>query len=228
MIRSSLDPPVVDDLHRVEPVVDDLRKVEAEIRSMQELMEGVPPALQSLDPLIELSQSLDRAQRAMRQALEPLEEALASIRLEPTPDEALAAYGQALEAGLARGSLSTLQEIERTAQVEGIAEIAASLQERLGQRATAYLSGVKDAKMVGRWARGKVKPRELAELRLRAAYPAAALLVSAYGPDTARAWFFGTNTRLGGEAPAYLLRHGQPPFQELLPAARAFVQGDVS
>jgi hypothetical protein len=125
-------------------------------------------------------------------------------------------------------SLDSLKQIERTAQIANVAEIAASLQGHLGQRVTAYLSGVKDPKMVGRWARGSVKPREVAELRLRAAYPAAELLVDVYGPDTARAWFFGTNARLGGEAPAYLLRHGEPPFQELLPAARAFVQGDVS
>ena len=210
--------PVVEDLHRVEPAIDELHRVEAEIRSMQQLMEGVPPALQSLDPLIELSQGLDRAQRAMRQALEPLEEQLAVYK----------GLNQLVAELQALSSPSTLQEIERTAQVEGIAEITASLQARLGQRVTAYLGGVKDAKMVGRWARGKVKPRELAELRLRAAYPAAELLASAYGTDTARAWFFGTNTRLGGEAPAHLLRHGEPPFRELLPAARAFVQGDVS
>jgi hypothetical protein len=125
-------------------------------------------------------------------------------------------------------SLATPQELERTAQVKSIAEIAAALQARLGQQVTAYLSGVKDAKTVGRWARGKAKPCELCELRLRAAYPVAELLDSAYGTDTARAWFFGTNTRLGGEAPAHLLRHGEPPFRELLPAARAFVQGDES
>jgi hypothetical protein len=124
------------------------------------------------------------------------------------------------------GSLTTLQNLERTAQVAAIAEIAAALQKRLGQRVTAYLSGVRDAKVVGRWARSKAKPRGLAELRLRAAYPAAELLAGAHGTDTARAWFFGTNDRLGGEAPAYLLRHGEPPFRELLPAARAFVQGE--
>jgi len=209
--------PVVEDLHRMEPAVGELHRVEAEIRSMQELIERASPALQSLDPLNELSQSLERARKTMRQALRPIEEVLEAGLA------ALVEPHDAAERGAA--SLANLQEIERTAQVEGIAEIAASLQERLGQRVTAYLSGVRDAKMVGRWARGKAKPRELAELRLRAAYPAAELLASAYGPDTARAWFFGTNTRLGGEAPAHLLRHGEPPFRELLPAARAFVQG---
>jgi len=125
------------------------------------------------------------------------------------------------------GSPATHQNLERTAEIATIAEIAAALQERLGQRVTAYLSGIRDTATVRRWARGKAKPRELAELRLRAAYPAAELLTGAYGAKTARAWFFGTNSRLGGEAPAYVLRHGQPPFVELLPAARAFVQGDV-
>jgi hypothetical protein len=191
---------------------------------MQELIEGASPALQSVDALNELSRSLGRAENTLRQALEPIDEML---------EAALAAYRQTLRelheaAERVVGSVEGLQELERTAQIEGIAQIAASLQERLGQRVTAYLSGIRDAKMVGRWARGKAKPRELAELRLRAAYPAAELLATAYGPDTARAWFFGTNTRLSDEAPAHLLRHGEPPFRELLPAARAFVLGDVS
>lgn len=202
-----------------QPAIEGLHRVEAEIRSMQELVEEVPEAFQTLDPLIELCRSLDRAEREIRDALEGLEQSFLSVIEEATR--------QALQE-LAHSAASSLETLERSSKIESIAEIAAVLQQHLGQRVTAYLSGVKDPKMVGRWARGKAKPRELAELRLRAAYPAAELLADAYGPGTARAWFFGTNSRLGDEAPAYLLRHGEPPFRDLLPAARAFVEGELT
>jgi len=116
-------------------------------------------------------------------------------------------------------------QIERQAKVAGIAEIADYLQQHLGQKITAYLSGQKDPKLVGLWAKGKSAPRTLAAIRLRCAYEASRMLVEMYGAETARSWFFGTNTRLDDEAPAYLLRHTQTPedLRFLLPAARAFV-----
>jgi len=119
------------------------------------------------------------------------------------------------------------QQIERQAKVAGIEEIANYLQQNLGQKITAYLSGLKDAKVVGAWAKGKGEPRVLAAIRLRCAYEAARMLVEIYGPETARSWFFGTNTRLDDEAPAYLLRHVKTPedLRFILPAARAFVGG---
>ena len=120
-----------------------------------------------------------------------------------------------------------LEALEREATLSEISRIAGYLQEHLGQRVTAYLSGIKDAKMVGQWARGKQRPREPAGFRLRQAYPAARLLVESYGNETAKAWFFGTNARLDDEAPAYVLRYGETPddFRFLLPAARALVEG---
>jgi hypothetical protein len=124
-------------------------------------------------------------------------------------------------------SIRHLEESERAAAVASISEVTAYLQKNLGQRVTAYLSGVKDPKMVGQWASGKVKPRELSEFRLRAAYPVTALLVDAFSAGTAKAWFFGTNSRLDDQAPAFVLRHGEPPFHSLLPAAKAFVLGDT-
>jgi hypothetical protein len=106
-----------------------------------------------------------------------------------------------------------------------ITEIASFLREHLGQRKTAYIGGVNDPKMVARWVAGHSTPRDHAERRLREGYQAARLLVSAYGDETAKAWFFGSNTRLGGEAPAYLLRHARD-WEELrliVPAAHAFL-----
>ena len=102
------------------------------------------------------------------------------------------------------------ERIELDAARSGISDVASYLQEHLGQRTTAYLSGLKDAKIVGRWAASKVQPRELSSFRLRAAYQAARLIIEAFGDQTARAWFFGTNSQLDDEAPAYVLRHSPP------------------
>jgi hypothetical protein len=119
----------------------------------------------------------------------------------------------------------TIEAIERKAKVAGIQEIASYLQDHLGQKITAYLSGIKDPKWVGQWAKGRGQPRDLAQFRMKCAYEAALMLVDAYGDETARSWFFGTNTRLDDQAPAYRLRHVKTPedFQFIVPAARAFV-----
>jgi hypothetical protein len=106
-----------------------------------------------------------------------------------------------------------------------ITEIASFMREHLGQRKTAYIGGVNDPKMVARWVAGHSTPRDQAQRRLREGYQAARLLVSAYGDETAKAWFFGSNTRLDGEAPAYVLRHARD-WEELrliVPAAHAFL-----
>jgi hypothetical protein len=118
-----------------------------------------------------------------------------------------------------------IEAIERKAKVADIHEIAAYLQEHLGQKITAYLSGLRDSKVVGQWAKGRGEPRDLSQFRMKCAYEAALMLVDAYGDETARSWFFGTNTRLDDEAPAYRLRHVKTPedIRFIVPAARAFV-----
>ncbi|HVR94977.1 MAG TPA: XRE family transcriptional regulator, partial [Thermoanaerobaculia bacterium] len=88
------------------------------------------------------------------------------------------------------------------------------------------LSGVKDPKMVGQWASGKVQPRLLPQSRMRHAYQATRYLVEVYGDETAQAWFFGSNSQLDDEAPAYVLRHGNAPedWRFVISAAREFVE----
>lgn len=112
---------------------------------------------------------------------------------------------------------------EEAARLE-IAAIARFLQQTLGQQLTAYLAGLRDPKMVGRWASGKVEPRDLAQAKLRTAFQAARMIVEAYGVETARAWFVGSNTRLDDEAPARVLRHatGIDDLRFVVPTARAF------
>src|SRR4051794_5128807 len=108
-----------------------------------------------------------------------------------------------------------------------IPKIAAYLQAALGQKLTAYIAGVNDPKMVGRWAVGRAQPRAMADLRLREAYKATRLVAAAYDATTAKAWWVGTNTRLDDHSPAGVLRNAQDPeaARFVAPAARAFAGG---
>ncbi len=118
-----------------------------------------------------------------------------------------------------------LRSIEREATTLGIPKIAGYLQAHLGQKITAYLAGLDNAKTVGLWISGAVMPRDLPKNRLRYAYQATRLLVDAYDDETAKAWFFGSNTLLDDEAPSYVLRHGTTPddLRLVIPAARNLV-----
>ncbi|WCB94073.1 hypothetical protein DSM104299_02801 [Baekduia alba] len=110
-----------------------------------------------------------------------------------------------------------------------IGAVASYLQEQLGQKLTAYLSGVTDPKMVGRWAAGKAQPRDEREMRLRDAFKATKMLVAAFGAQTAKAWWVGSNTRLDDRAPAAVVRGATDPdmLRFVVPAARAFAGGTV-
>lgn len=61
--------------------------------------------------------------------------------------------------------------------------------------------------------------------RLRSAYQAARVLDTAYGSDMARSWFFGENGRLGGTAPAVIVRDagGEQRLSDVIDAAYTFV-----
>lgn len=108
-----------------------------------------------------------------------------------------------------------------------IEEVAGYLQAQLGQRLTAYLGGVSDPKVAGRWASGKAEPRDAAQMRLRDAFQATRLVAEAYGAKTAKAWWVGSNTRLDDEAPALTVRYARTPddLSFVVPAARAFAGG---
>jgi hypothetical protein len=118
------------------------------------------------------------------------------------------------------------ESIEREATMLDISRIAGYLQAHLGQKVTAYLAGIDNAKTVGLWISGGAGPRDLPKTRLRYAYQAARLIIEAYGDETAKAWFFGSNTLLDDEAPAYVLRYGTTPddLRLVIPAARNLVQ----
>lgn len=111
----------------------------------------------------------------------------------------------------------------QTAQAEAvhapISRVAADLQETLGQRLTAVIVGISDAKAVGQWARGKRVPSPEVQQRLRNAYQITAMLLEVEDVETVRAWFRGMNPDLDDEAPALAL--AKRPAQ-VLQAARDF------
>ena len=117
--------------------------------------------------------------------------------------------------------------ISRASVLAQPSEMAKYLQGHLGQKLTAYLAGLKDAKTVGQWARGKVQPPALTRERLRAAFHATELLRARYGDEAAQGWFFGANSSLDYRAPAAVLREAETPDELTLivPLARAFVRG---
>lgn len=116
------------------------------------------------------------------------------------------------------------EAIEREVSIADIQVVAAELQEALGQNITIYLAGLKDPKMVGRWASGS-KPTEKAEMRLRKALHVVRILEKGYGTETAKAWLWGSNSRMNYEAPAWVLRHADDldDLRPLVPAAISFV-----
>lgn len=87
-----------------------------------------------------------------------------------------------------------------------IGEIAGYLQAAVGQRVAAGLAGLGDAKQIGRYTRaGGPHPQPITERRLREGYKVVRTLVDAYDAKTARAWLFGTNSRLDDRAPIEVL-----------------------
>ncbi|HEY1457870.1 MAG TPA: hypothetical protein VGF15_05075 [Solirubrobacteraceae bacterium] len=115
-------------------------------------------------------------------------------------------------------------ETHRTTVESSIADIAAFLQDALGQKLVAFMIGVDDPKTVGRWASGKRMPKDLeVERKLRNAHQIFRLLLTKESPHTVRAWFVGLNPQLDDESPAVAVRDGRT--RDVLVAAKAFLAG---
>lgn len=119
------------------------------------------------------------------------------------------------------------QDVSGDAARLPIHDVARYLQEHLGQRATAYLSGVNDPKMVSHWIARRNVPRDGAKMRLREAYQAVRLLLDAYDDEIVAAWLSCSSADLGDRSPAYVLRCAESweDLRFVLPAARAFARG---
>jgi hypothetical protein len=111
-----------------------------------------------------------------------------------------------------------------------IHEIVAFLRQKLGRTTIAYISGVKDPKMVSHWMAGQHAPRDVPQMRLRESYHAARLVIGAFDAATAKAWFFSSNAELNDRAPAYVIRTARSweEMRTVVPAARAFTQNGTS
>jgi hypothetical protein len=119
------------------------------------------------------------------------------------------------------------QVIEHESTTAGVPEIAAFLAEHLGKQATAYVCGLKEAPQVTKWIDEEAEPRsQLDRVRLRAAYSAARMIAVAYDKATVEAWFFGSNSRLDDESPAWVFRNAKSPdeLRMVVPAAKAFAR----
>jgi hypothetical protein len=119
---------------------------------------------------------------------------------------------------------SAAEQLEHDANRLEASEIAGYLQEQLGQRVAAYLAGLSDTRQIGRYARQEGAPSETTERRLREGYKAVRMITDAYNAKTAKAWLFGTNSRLDDEAPIEVLGQARATeqFAAVVRAARQF------
>lgn len=120
---------------------------------------------------------------------------------------------------------SAAEQLERDATVLSPRELAGYLQEQLGQRMAAHLVGLADTRQIGRYARDDgPAPAAMTERRLREGYKVVRMLVDAYDAKTAKAWLFGTNSRLDDEAPIEVLGQASetPQLASVVRAARQF------
>ena len=79
---------------------------------------------------------------------------------------------------------------------------------------------MKDARAVGRWARGEDIPHAQAAATLQNALHVVELLRSQEDDETIRSWFRGMNPDLGDRSPALVVRD-KP--EDVIQAARAFL-----
>jgi hypothetical protein len=120
---------------------------------------------------------------------------------------------------------AAVDRLEREAATFGIGDIAEYLQARLGQRMAAHLAGLADAKQIGRYIREDgPTPNDKVDRRLREGYKVVRIIETSYDAKTAKAWLFGTNTRLDDNAPVELLGGAQSTedFITVKRAARQF------
>src|ERR1700758_3300058 len=103
-------------------------------------------------------------------------------------------------------TVSAAQRLDDEAATRSIREVAAYLQDAVGQRVAAAIAGLADAKQIGRYTRERgPEPHGATERRLREGYKVVKMIIDAYDAKTARAWLFGTNTRLDDRAPIEVL-----------------------
>lgn len=119
-------------------------------------------------------------------------------------------------------------EVEREATTLEIGTVAERLQANLGQALTAHLAGLADTRQIGRISRGEHRPQQATARRLREGYKAVGMIAELYDWETAKAWLFGTNTRLDDQAPVEVLGTAttDQQFTDVARAAKQFASAD--
>lgn len=115
------------------------------------------------------------------------------------------------------------ERAHREAMQTSAQDVAKFLQESLGQKLVAFMTGVKYPNTVGQWASGETAPRPANEERLRAIFQIFQLLLDAETKHTIRAWFVGLNPQLADMSPAAAIAAGN--LQDVMIAAKAFLAG---
>ncbi|EPR75857.1 hypothetical protein ADILRU_1817 [Leifsonia rubra CMS 76R] len=103
-----------------------------------------------------------------------------------------------------------------------VLDITGVLARVLGRQVLSVIVG-KGSRTIQRWVSGDTQPSAEDERRLRNAYQVYALLSSAEGDHTIRAWFMGMNPQLEETSPAEALAEDQA--RNVMVAARAFING---
>lgn len=99
-------------------------------------------------------------------------------------------------------------------------DVATQLQDGLGQKMVAHMTGKKNPQTVATWATG-TKPHAATEQLLRDILQIFLLLRTVDSVHTTRAWFVGKNPNLQYKAPALAIAEGH--VDDALAAAKAFV-----
>jgi len=123
---------------------------------------------------------------------------------------------------------TVVEQIDDITSRTSTEEIAAYLQDALGQRVAAYLVGAADPKQIGMYARG-ANISDVRARRLREGYKVVRMIETPYDAETAKAWLFGTNARLDDQAPIEIIAGATrtAQFADVRRAARQFATAEV-
>src|SRR3954454_10128335 len=89
---------------------------------------------------------------------------------EPSVDHRRSARAHLAPATNRRKEVPVTQLAYREATTTPVKEIAAELQDQLGQKLVAYAVGISSPKLVGRWAKGDHNPSDETAIKLRMLY----------------------------------------------------------
>lgn len=120
-------------------------------------------------------------------------------------------------------TLEAASALDHEASTRSIREIVVFLAGVLGARMAAHMAGLNDVKQISRYRRPDgPQPSDVTARRLREGFKVVRTIAGAYDDKTARAWLFGTNTRLEDRAPIDVLRGAtqSEDFIRVLRAAR--------